>query len=95
LLGGRRVSSDFINPDFVKLAEAMGAVGLRITKPDEFAPLVAQALGNGKPTVIDVHIDPDETPPFDARAEAMARAWGSRPPLFKKLKLIPQLIKRL
>ena len=40
-------------------------------------------------------IDPDEMPLFDARAEAMSRAWGTSASLFQKLKLVPELIKRL
>ncbi len=94
LFKGRRVSSDFINPDFVKLAEAMGAVGYRIQKPSEIETMVKEALGNGRPTVVDCHIDPNEIPSFDARAEAMVRAWGVSPSLSVKLKMIPELLKR-
>lgn len=92
---GRKIASEFINPDFVKLAEAMGAVGLRITRPEDIKPVVQQALENNRPTVIDVNIDPSEMPSYDARAEAMARAWGTSPPLFAKLKMIPQILKRM
>ncbi len=95
MYGGRKISSEFINPDFVKLAEAMGAVGLRISKPDEVSPVVSEALLNKRPTVIDVLIDPDEAPSFDLRAEAMAKAMGASAPLFKKLKMLPQLMKRM
>ena len=31
-------------PDFVKLAEAYGAVGLRATKPEEVVPVIREAL---------------------------------------------------
>jgi len=31
-------------PDFVKLAEAYGAVGLRATKPEEVEPVIREAL---------------------------------------------------
>ncbi len=92
---GRRIASEFVNPDFVKLAEAMGATGLRISKPDEINPIVKQALENGRPTVIDVSIDPAEAPSYDARAEAMVRAWGTRPPLYAMLKMIPEFLKRM
>jgi acetolactate synthase-1/2/3 large subunit len=94
---GRRISSEFINPDFVKLAEAMGAAGLRISKPREIEPVVMEALSNGRPTVVDVVIDQDEAPSFDARAEAMARAWGigRSAPIFTKLKMLPEFLKRI
>jgi acetolactate synthase-1/2/3 large subunit len=95
MFGGRKIASEFINPDFVKLAEAMGAVGLRITQPNEIEEKVTEALKNNRPTVVDVLIDPDEAPSFDARAEAMTRAWGTSASLFQKLKLVPKLMKRM
>jgi len=94
---GRRISSEFINPDFVKLAEAIGAAGFRISKPDEIGPVVKQALCNGRPTVVDVVIDTEEAPSFDARAAAMVRAWGmgKSAPFFTKLKMLPEFLKRI
>lgn len=94
LFNKRRISTDFINPDYVKLAEAMGAEGLRIKKPSEIAEVVKEALGNERPTIIDVIIDSNEAPSFDARAEAMIRAWGIKPSIFQKMKLIPSALKR-
>ena len=72
----------------------MGAIGYRVEKPGEIVDITKQALENGKPTVIDVVIDPDEAPSFDARAEAMARAWGVQAGIWQKIKLIPDIIKR-
>ena len=95
IFGGRKIASEFKNPDFVKLAEAMGAVGLRITRPEEVEPVVKEAIKNRKPTVIDVLIDPNEAPPFDARAEAITKASGTSASLFQKLKMIPKLLKRM
>ncbi len=46
------------SPDFVKLAEAYGAQGIRVEKPEEIAPAVKKAFKSGKPTVIDIIIDP-------------------------------------
>jgi acetolactate synthase-1/2/3 large subunit len=92
---GRKFNTDFINPDYVKLAEAMGAVGLRAEKPDEIIDVTKQALENGRPTIVDVLIDADEAPSFDARAEAMTRAWGVQAGIWQKIKLIPEIIKRL
>jgi thiamine pyrophosphate-dependent acetolactate synthase large subunit-like protein len=73
----------------------MGAVGLRITRPEEIESVVKEALGNGRPTVVDVRIHANEAPSFDARAEAMARAWGTGVPLNQKLKMVPNALKRL
>lgn len=47
-------------PDFVKVAEAYGALGLRATKPSEVEPVLRKAIDSDKPTVIDFVIPPDE-----------------------------------
>jgi len=46
--------------DFVKLAEAMGAVGMRITTREEVAPALEKAIALGRPVVIDCVIDCDD-----------------------------------
>jgi acetolactate synthase-1/2/3 large subunit len=48
------------NPDFVKLAGAYGAEGIRVGTYDEFRATVRRALKADVPTVIDVPIDPEE-----------------------------------
>ena len=52
--GGRRVAVDLVNPDFVRLAESFGALGLRVTKPEEFKPALNKALSADKPALISV-----------------------------------------
>ena len=48
-------------PDYVKLAESMGAVGLRITEKDEVIPTFEKMLSiNDKPVLIDCVVDPDD-----------------------------------
>jgi acetolactate synthase-1/2/3 large subunit len=47
-------------PDFVKLAEAYGAVGLRATKPEEVKPVIEEALKIPGPVIMDFAVDPDE-----------------------------------
>ena len=47
-------------PDFVKLAEAYGALGLRATKPEEVEPVIRQALSTPKPVLMDFVIDQNE-----------------------------------
>ena len=46
--------------DFVKLAEALGAVGMRVTKKEEVAPALEKAISLGRPVVIDCIIDADD-----------------------------------
>ncbi len=58
---GRYSGVDLGNsPDFVKLAEAYGAEGIRAEKPKEIAPAVKEAFKSGKPTVIDFTINHEE-----------------------------------
>jgi acetolactate synthase-1/2/3 large subunit len=47
-------------PDFVKLAEAFGAVGLRATKPKEVGPVIKKALSIKKPVIMDFHVEREE-----------------------------------
>jgi acetolactate synthase-1/2/3 large subunit len=48
-------------PDFVKLAEAYGAVGLRVTAESEVAGAIDQAMAvNDRPCLIDFAVDRDE-----------------------------------
>ena len=46
--------------DFVKVAEALGAKGIRVTKKEEIAPALEEAIAYGGPVVIDCQIDKDE-----------------------------------
>jgi acetolactate synthase-1/2/3 large subunit len=48
------------NPDFVKLADAYGAEGVRTETIDDFRTSVRRAMKADVPTVIDVPIHPDE-----------------------------------
>ena len=45
-------------PDYAKLAEAYGAVGLTVNEEDELRPALLEALSCGRPVVIDVRCDP-------------------------------------
>jgi len=60
--GKRYASSSLegINPDFVKLAEAYGAVGLRATKPEEVVPTLKKAFSIPQPVIIDFVVDREE-----------------------------------
>ncbi len=48
------------SPDFVKLAEAYGAVGVRPETLEEFERVVKTAIDDNVTTVVDVMIDPEE-----------------------------------
>jgi len=63
LFYGGRYSATRMNhaPDFVKLAEAYGAVGLRATHPDEVAPVLRQGLAVRGPVIMDFVVDAEES----------------------------------
>lgn len=46
--------------DFVKVAEAMGAIGIRVTTREEFQDALAKALASQMPVLIDCIIDSDD-----------------------------------
>ena len=62
LFYGKRYSQTILNDktDFVKVAEAMGAVGMRVTRKEEFGPALEKAISLGVPVVIDCQIDSDD-----------------------------------
>ena len=47
-------------PDFVKLAEAYGAVGLRATKPSEVEKVIQEAFATPRPVIMDFVVNPEE-----------------------------------
>lgn len=62
LFYGKRYSHTVLNDavDFVKLAEAMGAEGILVTKKEEVAPAIERAIAAGHPVVIECQIDCDD-----------------------------------
>jgi len=47
-------------PDFVKLAEAYGCVGIRAEKPDELDEKIEEMINVDKPVIFDCHVDQEE-----------------------------------
>jgi acetolactate synthase-1/2/3 large subunit len=62
LLHGGRYSESYMEslPDFVKLAEAFGAVGLRASKPDELDGVIEEMLATDKAVIADILVDKAE-----------------------------------
>src|SRR6202008_6460 len=62
LLHGERYSHSYSDslPDFVKLAEAYGALGLRAEKPDELDEAIAEMLAYPGPAIFDCMVAKDE-----------------------------------
>ncbi len=63
---GRYIGTDLHNPDFVKLAEAFGAVGLWAEDPAQLGPLLRRALNLKRPVVLEVVV-PNMEPPYEIR----------------------------
>jgi len=74
MFGGRELGTAFYrgeqgpggeryNPDFALWARAAGADGVTVTRSDELRDVVAQAVHNRRPCVIDVHVDAEVRPP--------------------------------
>jgi len=54
--GGKVIATALHNPDFAKMAETFGALGLRATTPEEVRSAIAQGIAAEAPTIIEVPI---------------------------------------
>jgi acetolactate synthase-1/2/3 large subunit len=70
---GGKFASDLHNPDFVRLAEAYGAVGRRATAPTEVGRLVADAVQMDRPVLIDVPVSRMGRPVFFGPLKTLPR----------------------
>jgi acetolactate synthase-1/2/3 large subunit len=55
--GGRVIASDLHNPDFVKLAESFGAMGIRVDGPARLKDAIEMAFRQDAPAIIEVTVD--------------------------------------
>ena len=93
LLSKREIATSFVrekdgqlyNPDFVALARACGADGVRVTRPGDLAPALEHALGANAPFVLDVHVDRDIRPPAVGTWELPPLPYGE--PAFGRRRL--------
>jgi len=74
--GRRYVATPLSGPDFVKIAEAYGLPGLRVTRKEEVVPAIEQAMAEQGPFLIDFRVEPEENvypmvPPGAALAEVL------------------------
>jgi acetolactate synthase-1/2/3 large subunit len=62
LLHGKRYSHSYSEalPDFVKMADAFGCVGLRATKPSELDDKIKEMIAVKRPVLFDCRVDPTE-----------------------------------
>jgi acetolactate synthase I/II/III large subunit len=90
VFGGREYGTAFYrdgkpyNPDFAAWARACGAEGWTVTRSQDFAGILAEAVASNRPCLIDVHVDakvvPPSTgtwqlPPLPAPEPAFGKPW--------------------
>ncbi len=52
--------TDLVNPDFAKMAEAVGILGLRVEKPEDVKPMLGEAINHDGPALVDVVVNRQE-----------------------------------
>jgi pyruvate dehydrogenase (quinone) len=52
--------TDLVNPDFARLADAAGILGVRVEKPEELRPALTRALQHDGPALVDVIVNRQE-----------------------------------
>lgn len=80
LFYGQRYSNTTLKDgvDFVKLAESLGAKGIRVTKKEEVADALKEAISLNAPVVIDCQIDSDDKVfPMVAPGAAISEAFSA------------------
>jgi len=78
---GRYVATPLKNPDFVKLAEAHGLAGFRVTRREELAEVVARARATTGTAVIDFRVEQEDSvyPMVPANADLQDMVRRPRP----------------
>ena len=56
---GRVVGTALKNPDFAAVIRAYGGFGAAVARTEEFAPVFEEAIASGKPSVIELRMDPE------------------------------------
>lgn len=76
---GRAIAIELKNPDFHKLVEAYGCHGETVEKTAEFGPALDRALASGRPSVINIKMDPNiiSTTTTLEKMEEVSRAAGA------------------
>ena len=54
--GGRVIATDLHNPDFVKLAESYGALGLRAKTPEALSSAIRRGFDHDGPTIVEIPV---------------------------------------
>src|SRR5262245_5048247 len=63
---GRSFETELLDVDYAALARVLRCEGVSVSDPDQLAPALAAATASGRPTVVNVVIDPEAFPPITA-----------------------------
>jgi acetolactate synthase-1/2/3 large subunit len=70
----RVIGTELVNPDFAALARAYGALGETVTRTIEFAPAFQRAMAAGKPSLIEIRVDPEALTPRQSLSQIRTAA---------------------
>jgi len=71
---GRVVGTDLRNPDFAAYARAFGAHGALVERTEDFPDAFEEALGCGRPALLELRVDPEAITPRGTLSELRAAA---------------------
>lgn len=60
----KKMGVEFENPDFEKLADSFGAVGMRVTTSSQFGPALKELLKSDKPAILDAVVTRETNLPW-------------------------------
>jgi sulfoacetaldehyde acetyltransferase len=76
---GANIGRELGGFDFAEIARAMGANGIRVTDPRELRDAYAGAIASGRPSVVEIMVDPEElAEPFRRDALAFPKRFLDR-----------------
>jgi pyruvate dehydrogenase (quinone)/pyruvate oxidase len=61
-LGNPEYGCELHSIDFAKYAEACGGFGIHVERPEEIRPALERAIASGRPSLVEVVVDPNEPP---------------------------------
>jgi acetolactate synthase-1/2/3 large subunit len=68
----RVVGTSLVNPDFAAYARSFGALGETVTRTEDFRPALARALEAGRPSLIELRVDPEALTPRQTLSQIRA-----------------------
>ncbi|MET3577805.1 acetolactate synthase-1/2/3 large subunit [Mesorhizobium robiniae] len=71
---GRVVATDLKNPDFATLARAYGGHGETVERTADFAPAFERARASGKPSIVEIRLDPEAITPTRTMTQIREKA---------------------